>query len=87
MAYITLNPIRAEVVDEPAEYRWCGYAERMAKGKVQDRELELANVVVNELELPENTLEGNEKLVMERIWDVFRESLLEHFVERKGIDR
>ena len=25
-AYIDLNPIRAEIVDKPEDYRWCGYA-------------------------------------------------------------
>jgi putative transposase len=29
-AYIDLNPIRAGIVEDPAEYRWCGYAEAMA---------------------------------------------------------
>jgi putative transposase len=29
-AYIDLNPVRARLVDDPAEYRWCGYAEAMA---------------------------------------------------------
>lgn len=29
-AYIDLNPVRAEIVDDPEDYRWCGYAESMA---------------------------------------------------------
>jgi REP element-mobilizing transposase RayT len=29
-AYIDLNPVRAGLVTDPAEYRWCGYAEAMA---------------------------------------------------------
>jgi putative transposase len=28
-AYIDLNPVRAGLVDDPADYRWCGYAEAM----------------------------------------------------------
>ncbi|MEM9157892.1 MAG: transposase [Verrucomicrobiota bacterium] len=28
-AYIDLNPVRAGIVDDPAEYRFCGYAEAM----------------------------------------------------------
>ena len=28
-AYIDLNPVRAKVVDDPKEYRWSGYAERI----------------------------------------------------------
>ena len=33
-AYIDLNPVRAGIVDDPAGYRWCGYAEAMA-GKAE----------------------------------------------------
>lgn len=29
-AYIDLNPVRAGLVDDPKEYRWCGYAEAVA---------------------------------------------------------
>ncbi|NJL19208.1 MAG: transposase [Bdellovibrionaceae bacterium] len=29
-AYIDLNPVRAGLVDDPADYRWCGFAEAMA---------------------------------------------------------
>lgn len=29
-AYIDLNPVRAELVDDPKNYRWCGYAESIA---------------------------------------------------------
>lgn len=31
-AYIDLNPLRAGLVADPAEYRWCGYAEAMGGG-------------------------------------------------------
>jgi len=29
-AYIDLNPIRAGIVEDPKDYRWCGYAEAVA---------------------------------------------------------
>ncbi|MFT4548460.1 MAG: putative transposase [Verrucomicrobiales bacterium] len=29
-AYIDLNPVRAGLVDDPKDYRWCGYAEALA---------------------------------------------------------
>ena len=29
-AYIDLNPVRANLVTDPADYRWCGYAEALA---------------------------------------------------------
>jgi putative transposase len=36
-AYIDLNPVRAGLVDDPKDYRWCGYAEAVA-GKERARE-------------------------------------------------
>lgn len=35
-AYIDLNPVRAHLVVDPAEYRWCSYAEALA-GKTEAR--------------------------------------------------
>jgi putative transposase len=35
-AYIDLNPVRAGMVTDPADYRWSGYAEAMA-GKARSR--------------------------------------------------
>ena len=32
-AYIDLNPVRAHLVEDPADYRWCGYAEALGGGK------------------------------------------------------
>ncbi|MCC5841019.1 MAG: transposase [Opitutales bacterium] len=32
-AYIDLNPVRAGLVKDPKDYRWCGYAEALARGK------------------------------------------------------
>ena len=32
-AYIDLNPVRAGLCEDPAEYRWCGYAEALAGGR------------------------------------------------------
>ena len=31
-AYIDLNPVRAGLVDDPREYRWCGYAAGIGDG-------------------------------------------------------
>ena len=33
-AYIDLNPVRAEIVENPAEYRYCSYASSMGGNKV-----------------------------------------------------
>ncbi len=35
-AYVDLNPVRAGMVEDPKDYRWCGYAEAMA-GKREAR--------------------------------------------------
>jgi hypothetical protein len=32
-AYIDLNPVRAGLVEDPKDYRWCGYAESVAGSK------------------------------------------------------
>jgi putative transposase len=32
-AYIDLNPVRAGIVDDPKDYRWCGYAAAVAGNK------------------------------------------------------
>ena len=32
-AYIELNPVRAGIVDDPKDYRWCSYTESIAGGK------------------------------------------------------
>lgn len=32
-AYIDLNPVRAGIVEDPKDYRWCGYGEAVAGGK------------------------------------------------------
>ncbi len=32
-AYIDLNPVRAGLVNDPKDYRWCGYAEALGGSK------------------------------------------------------
>ena len=32
-AYLYLNPVRAGLVDDPKDYRWCGYTEAMGGSK------------------------------------------------------
>jgi REP element-mobilizing transposase RayT len=38
-AYIDLNPLRAGMVKDPKDYRWCGYGEAMGGGKAARRGL------------------------------------------------
>jgi len=37
--YIDLNPVRAKLVDDPKDYRWCGYAEALAGDERAQRAL------------------------------------------------
>jgi putative transposase len=34
-AYIDLNPVRADIVSDPKDYRWCGYAAAVAGVKAE----------------------------------------------------
>ncbi len=36
-AYIDLNPVRAGLVEDPKDYRWCGFAEAVAGGELAAR--------------------------------------------------
>ncbi len=38
-AYIDLNPVRAGLVEDPKDYRWCGYADALAKSRRAQRGL------------------------------------------------
>ncbi|MFP4157983.1 MAG: transposase, partial [Opitutales bacterium] len=38
-AYIDLNPVRAGLVEDPKDYRWCGYAEAVAGNRLAQRGL------------------------------------------------
>ncbi len=40
-AYIDLNPVRAGLVEDPKDYRWCGYAEAVAANLKAQRGLEV----------------------------------------------
>ena len=40
-AYIDLNPVRAGLVEDPKDYRWCGYAEAVAGMKKAQQGLEM----------------------------------------------
>jgi putative transposase len=76
MAYITLNAVRAWIVDDPAEYRWSGYAERMAKGQLREKDRDLALYLQQELGMSDGMLQGPDKAVMRRVWKRFRTGLL-----------
>ena len=82
MAYITLNAVRAQLVDEPAEYRWCGYAERMAHGQLRKNDRDLAIYLQRELGMSDAMLQGSDQVVMNRVWKRYRMRLLGARVKR-----
>jgi REP element-mobilizing transposase RayT len=76
MAYIALNPVRAHLVSDPADYRWSGYGERLAKGRLQPDDCKLAPWLAYELGLPGNIAEKPERECLDLMWKRFRERLL-----------
>jgi putative transposase len=38
VAYVSLNPVRAGLCEDPKDYRYCGYAEAVAKGTPETME-------------------------------------------------
>lgn len=65
-AYIDLNPVRAKLVKDPGDYRWCGYAEAMA-GKRRAKE-GLRIVVAGAQRVAPSQVAMSEVLPTYRIW-------------------
>jgi REP element-mobilizing transposase RayT len=55
-AYIDLNPVRAGMVQDPKDYRWCSYAEAVAGGR---KALSALYTITNEHRLHEQNLPGS----------------------------
>jgi putative transposase len=62
-AYIDLNPVRAGLVDDPKDYRWCGYAEAVAGKRAARQGL---RTVITAAQRAEATL--TESLTQYRVW-------------------
>ncbi|MEK0447269.1 MAG: hypothetical protein RLZZ399_2590 [Verrucomicrobiota bacterium] len=79
-AYIDLNPVRAGLVSDPADYRWCGYSEAAA-GREQARQ-GLKKVVLGVLASarPGETMRQE----MRRLLAQYRIYLFENGQERKA---
>jgi REP element-mobilizing transposase RayT len=76
-AYIDLNPVRAGLVEDPKEYRWCGYGEAVA-GKRRARE---------GLRTIAGALQGGEKPTLSRGLDLYRMWMFnEGSEEREALD-
>ncbi len=62
-AYIDLNPVRAGLVADPKDYRWCGYAEAVAGRRAARQGL---RTVITAAQRSESTLE--QTLTAYRVW-------------------
>jgi REP element-mobilizing transposase RayT len=65
-AYIDLNPVRAQLVDDPKDFRWCGYAEAMTgKRRAKDG---LRIIVAGGERVASEKVPLAEALVKYRVW-------------------
>ncbi len=76
MAYITMNPVRAGLVADPAEFHWCGYAYRLARGKLDRHDVKLVRSLFRSLQLPQQILKLPVKKQLALLWKYFRLRLL-----------
>ena len=65
-AYIDLNPVRANLVEDPQEYRWCGYAEAMAGKRAAKEALRL--IIAGGQRVAPETFTLNQGLAKYRVW-------------------
>jgi putative transposase len=79
-AYIDLNPVRAGIVTDPADYRWSGYAEAVAGRKLARQGLKKVVMGVLESERPGETARREMKRLLAR----YRVYLFENGEERKA---
>ena len=80
-AYIDLNPVRAGLVENPEDYRWCGYAEALAGSKRMRRGLcRAVNWPIDNWEIPGKRAGRREKSGSA----IYREVLFEAGLEREG---
>ena len=64
--YIDLNPVRAGLVADPKDYRWCGYAEALAGKKRAKNAIRTA--VGDELGLDGGIVQWKEAIALYRTW-------------------
>jgi len=76
MAYITLNPVRAGIITDPAEYHWCGYAQRLGNGQLTAHDIDLVAYTHRSLQLPQQIINLPQKRQLELLWKYFRIRLL-----------
>ena len=67
-AYIDLNPVRAGMVNDPKEYRWCGYGEAMGGGREAIAGLKVVVDTKEQLHGGQNVEAAEEVLAKYRFW-------------------
>ncbi len=68
-AYIDLNPVRAGLVDDPADYAWCGYGEAVAGRRAARNGLEVVHEILKNYAVPaesKSLLEQYRRVLFER---------------------
>ena len=65
-AYVDLNSIRAGTARDPADYRWCGYAEAMAGGQKAKEGLRI--VMAGHRRVPLDEISSEDALTQYRMW-------------------
>ncbi|MCP5539204.1 MAG: transposase [Akkermansiaceae bacterium] len=75
-AYIDLNPVRAGMVSDPKDYRWCGYAEAVAGRRVARRGLAII--------LEQTSYGVNRRITWANTATKYRLLLFGHGEEREG---
>jgi len=81
MAYITLNPVRASLVTDPAEYHWSGYAKRVSDRKLSDNDINLVQLLHRELRIPPQILQLSDDKQLALLWKYFRKRLMQTSVK------
>jgi len=72
MAYLTLNPVRANICSDPAEYHWCGYAKRVAQGKLNEHDITLVKSLHRTLNIPPQVMKLPAQKQLKYLWKYFR---------------
>ncbi len=65
-AYIDLNPVRAGIVEDPKDYRWCGYAESVSGSRRAQRGLRA--VIAGGERVAEEKNKLHEAVAKYRVW-------------------
>jgi REP element-mobilizing transposase RayT len=85
-AYIDLNPVRAGIVDDPKDYRFCGYAEALAKNSLAvDGLLRIWADYLGSDKSPQSALQAHRSLIFGKGGDPFE--IKGHIMDRRNVSK